>query len=83
MAFTDRFITLPIKVYDRKQAELTGHEDYEDSFIKINPFEISQYKPSTDGDEWGECVHLVMKGGDDFNVYLTIEEFETALNKIN
>ncbi len=81
MAFTDRFIKIPIKVYDRKSADLTGKPDYEDSVMKINPFEISHYKPSndTDNDDKG-CVYVTMKQGDGFFVYLTMAEFEKLLN---
>jgi hypothetical protein len=81
MAFTDRFVKVPIKIYDRKQAELMDKTEYEDSFLNINPFEISHYKPTTDKDnDDQECVYVTMKQGDGFFVYLTIPEFEKLLN---
>lgn len=81
MPFTDRFIELPIKVYDQKEADIVGKPDYEDSTIKILPFEISDYKPTSDADNQdSECVYLVLKNGRGFFVYLGIIEFEKLLN---
>lgn len=81
MAFTDRFIELPIKVYDKEAADLVGKPDYEDSVIKISPFEISDYKPTNDADNQdAECVYLVLKNGRGFFVYLPMDKFEKILN---
>jgi hypothetical protein len=80
--FTDRFIKLPIKVYDVKIKELTGSCDYEDSWIKILPTEISEYKPSIDDEiDNSECTSVKMKNGDTFFVYLKSDEFENSLNE--
>ncbi len=37
MAFTDRFIKLPIQIYDKKTKELTGNEIVED--LTVEEFE--------------------------------------------
>lgn len=80
--FTDRFIRVPIKVYDTKEYELTGKPDYVDNYMKLLPFEICEYKPMIDEDnEDVECVSVKMKNGDSFYVYMTIKEFEKALNE--
>lgn len=83
--FTDRFIKLPIKVYDAKERDLTGKvSDYEDSWMKVNPFEISQYKPTSDGETLtDDCTYVSLKNGDGFYVYLTISEFEQILNNFD
>ena len=81
MPFTDRFIKIPIKIYDKKQAELVDKVEYEDSWMKINPFEISEYKPTEDKENDNcECTYVVMKNGTGVYVYLTIPEFESLLN---
>lgn len=82
MAFTDRFLKIPIKIFDRKEAELTNNPVYEDSWMKINPFEISDYKPTLDKDNENiECTYLSLKNGIGMFVYLTTGEFETLLNE--
>lgn len=81
MSFTDRFLQLPIKVFDKREADLTGHTEYFDSFIKILPFEISSYKPMEDEDNNDvECVSVTLKNGENFYVYLTFYQFEELLN---
>lgn len=79
--FTSRFLKLPIKVYDVAIKELMGKCNYEDSWIKILPSEISEYKPSIDDDnDDAVCVSVRMKNGDSFFTYLDVKEFEKELN---
>lgn len=76
--FTDRYITIPTKIYNTKQAELTGKETYEDSFSKINPLDISEYYPSySDG---VDVTQLYLKNGRSFCAEMTFDEFEKLLN---
>lgn len=50
--FTDRFIRLPIKVYNQRQADLTGNEDTNDIFTQVVPLQIEEYyKGEDDGKE--------------------------------
>jgi len=82
MRFTDRFIKIPIKVYNKAQADLVNKIEYEDSWMKISPFEISEYKPTQDEEnENYDCVYLVMKSGSGVFVYMSINEFEALLNE--
>lgn len=82
MAFTDRFIKLPIKVYSEKEKSLTGNTTYQDSYVKISPFEIAGYRPQVDeANDIDECVNVSLKNGESFNVYLTVKEFEYYVNK--
>lgn len=85
MSFTDRYIKLPIQIYDRKHAEITGQEVGEDSWMKVNPMEIASYRPTYDKDdiEKKEIVSITTKQGDSTNVYLSPEEFEELLNSFN
>jgi len=76
--FTDRFMSLPIQVYDTKEAELTGKEDFKESTCKINPMQICEYYQSWDGDTEG--TQLYFNNGRSFIVYVTIDEFEKLLN---
>lgn len=82
MKFTDRFIELPIKIYNEHEKELTGNCEFKDIYLKVLPEEIQQYKPADD-EETGitDIVHVRMKGGDTYNVYMDFIQFEDALNK--
>jgi hypothetical protein len=78
MVFTDRFIKVPIKVYNTRVKELTGDEgELTDSWEKINPFEIQSYRPDIDNEN--ELI-VTVKNRDPFTVYLSVEEFEKLLN---
>jgi len=83
MAFTDRYIKLPVKIVDRKMQEMIGDTESEDSFIMINPFEILKYRPSWDNDDkdQSEITCMTDKNGDTTLIYLTIAEFEKVLNE--
>lgn len=84
MKFTDRYIKVPTKIYNKAEKELTGKEVCEDSYSKINPFAIEEYRPSFDNDfPDSECVHLLLKSGHEFLVYMTMEKFEAMLNNFN
>jgi hypothetical protein len=77
--FTDRFINVPIKLYDLEHKELTGAEVTKDSYTYINPFEIYAFRPSDENG--GECTHVSMKSGDAVLVYVHINEFIKMLNE--
>lgn len=76
--FTDRFIALPITVYNKQHKELTGKENLVEAELKILPFEISEYYPSMDEDVMKTQVFL--KNGNSYLVELSIEEFESKVN---
>jgi hypothetical protein len=81
MEFTDQFIELPIKQFNQKEKDLLGTADYYDATIHILPTEISEFKESSDIDLGIEdIVHVIMKNGDAFNVYMRIDEFKKSLN---
>lgn len=84
--FTDRFIKVPVELYDTKEADIIGYSKdtkFADTYMKINPFEISHYRPSTDNnDALSEtCVHF--KNGSQAVIKMTTEKFEELLNKFN
>lgn len=80
--FTDRFIKVPIGVYDKKVEELTGKENTYESWMKFLPFELATYRPTYKDEEPDtECVHMILKCGDSTVVHLSIKEFEELLNK--
>ncbi len=81
--FTERFIKVPIKTYNVKEAELTGKPDYEDSWIKFNPLEIEYFKPSQDNDTAEECTYVTFKSGNGMFIYLLPAQFEELLNNYN
>lgn len=81
MAFTDRFIKVPIGVYDVALKEMTGNENTEESWMKFLPFELATYRPtySTD-DKPLEWVSMTLKCGDVSLVHLSVKEFEDLIN---
>lgn len=79
--FTDRFIKVPIRVFSVKEEELTGNSVDTDSWLKFNPFDLSNYKPSYDDAEPDvEITHMTLKNGYGVLVYLSPKEFESLLN---
>lgn len=82
MAFIDKFIKLPIKLYSETQKDLTGKAEYVDEVIRVNPSEICSYRAQGDDENLvEECTSLTLKNGDRFNVYMTVSEFEQVLNR--
>jgi hypothetical protein len=81
MPFTDRFIKVPIRSYDSKNAKLMGKEEYFPNHEMILPDEICSYFPSRDTDEDKEVTQVYMKSGHSFLIYLSIEKFEKLLNE--
>ena len=75
--FTDRFIKVPIKLYNREQQETFGTSIEIDSYEMISPFFIASYRPSTDPEGY---VHVSFKDGTGLMVYLSVTEFENRLN---
>ena len=81
MKFTDRYIEFPIQVYNTKQKELTGVEILKDSYIKINPLEISSYRPYFNDEEPGvKATTITTKNGDTTVLCVPIEEFKKTVN---
>jgi hypothetical protein len=78
MSFTDRFISIPIRIFSQKEKEIMGKEQCEDSIMRINPFEVSRYYPSDD--EGTPCTQIVFRDGGSTCAYMTTEEFEKLLN---
>lgn len=78
--FTDRFIKVPTKIYETKYKEITGEEgDLEDSWSKILPMAIVEYRPTTADD--CECTHVFLNNGNTILTYMPIEQFEKLLNE--
>ena len=77
--FSRRFIKVPIKVYDRDHMELTGSEIAKDTYEMINPYRIESYRPSDENA--GNCINISMQSGATMLVYMSIREFEKALDK--
>jgi hypothetical protein len=82
--FTDRYIKVPIRVYNVEEKELTGKENTVDSWMMLNPYCIESYRPSTDENGNGEPYTIVVqKSGDSTTVYLTVQEFEKMVNEFH
>lgn len=81
--FTDRFIKVPIRLYDARQKELMGAACEFDSSEKLDPNEIAAYHVSfeeRDGNNQFECTQIYMKSGYTFLVHMTPARFEKLLN---
>lgn len=82
MSWTDRFIKLPISVYDREEKNLTGKENCYDSYMKVLPMDIVSYRPSFAVEEPDkEITLIVQKSGDSTLVNLQIKDFEELMDK--
>ena len=77
--FTDRFVKLPIKIYDMEHKELTGMEIIKDTYEMVNPFEIMSYRRSDENN--GNCVTITFKNGEHMLIYLSIKDFEARMNE--
>ena len=75
--FSDRFVRLPIRVYNRDEQDLTGESMEIDTYEMINPFTIGSYRPTTEP-EGGTT--LTFKDGTSMMVYMSIDEFESYMN---
>jgi len=76
--FTDRFIKVPIQIYNIANAELIGTKEYFSNWEKFNPMDLSSYFPSeADGEEG---TQICLKSGHTFWTSLTPEQFEKLLN---
>lgn len=81
--FTDRFIELPIEMFNRKEAELTGDQDRSafESFGKFNPMQIEGWMPAYDNNNNPDSkTSVYFKSGESVLVLLGIEVFERKLN---
>lgn len=80
MSFTDRFLKVPIRTRAIVNENLYGksQDEYIERYEKINPIEISGYKPSMD---YKNAVSLFLTDGRNFVIFLTEEEFERQLNE--
>lgn len=75
--FTNRFIRVPIKVYNKDMMEMSGISEEMDTYEMINPFHISSYRPSLEPEG---CTYISFRDGTGMMVYMSIKEFETYMN---
>ena len=89
--FTDRYIKVPIYLYDRTNSELLDQKaediDTLEVIARINPFKIENYYGTiTDDKEFLKenivITKIWMDSGESFIIRMTVEEFEEILNKI-
>lgn len=83
--FTDRFVEVPISIFNVKEKEMTGKENLEDSWFKFLPFELAAYRPTYFDDESTrqDCTTIILKSGDTTIANMTPEDFEKLLNSWN
>ena len=80
MAYTDRFLKVPIDIYSISEEEIMGKKTYSESWNKFNPMDISCYFPSFDKDNEKEFTHVELKNGSHILVKLFPADFEKLLN---
>ncbi len=80
--FTDRFIKVPISIFNVSVKEITGNEILEDSWFKFLPFELAGYRPTYADDNERDQDHtlIILKSGDTTVANITPAEFEKLLN---
>jgi hypothetical protein len=84
MSYTDKFLRLPVEMYNKKEAELTGDNDSSsfDSFGKFNPMEISSYIPAYDNDsKLIKKTTVYFRGGESILVLMDLPSFEKVVNE--
>lgn len=88
--WTERFIKIPIRVFDSKEKDMTGKEDFEcdwvGTFKSILPNRIESYEPAMPSSEgFGRdkqiATSITMQSGESFMGFINIEEFEKLINK--
>lgn len=88
MNILERFIKIPVVLYDHQEVEITGNDFpncvYLNSFKKINPLKIIAYEPAIPkGKDVSEenliWTNVYMENGDEFYCTLTVREFEILL----
>lgn len=88
MKFTDRFIDVPIELFNKDVGDLIGSDKAETmtAIAKINPFEITFYREATEQSEDANDdlsrVIVYFKNGESLYLSIDIREFEKLLNTI-
>lgn len=87
--FTDRYMAVPIQLYNSKESDITGKEAHEceniQTYAKINPFDIEYYRPGIiDELEFEEknmeITSVYFRSGESLTVFMDIISFEKQLN---
>lgn len=82
MSFMDRFIKLPIQIYDHAEADVTGKRDYEDCYAYFLPTEIDEMFPTTSSEDDDIPVTFIyLKSGRSAVVQLHIDHLIDLLNQ--
>lgn len=79
--FTDRFIRVPIRVFDKTAESMGVKGEDKDSYMLINPFNIICYRPSSDPTDESHTTIIYDSSGGNTAVYMPLKEFESYLNK--
>lgn len=83
MNFTDRYIKVPVDLYEKSKADMIGYSEETKSgnvLMRICMDEISHYRPSLDDNDELKNTLIHMINGDTFHLALTVKDFEKALN---
>lgn len=78
MAFIDRFIEVPIRLFSKKLEDVGVDDKGEPNTMWLNPFQICRFYPNSEDGE--NIVTVVFKDGDTTSVYLPIDKFIELLN---
>jgi hypothetical protein len=80
MAFIDRFVRVPILVYDITEEDLP-RKQYEESFAYILPLEIDAFYPSFNRNRGTAATHIYMKSGRSCVTEIEINDFIELVNR--
>ncbi len=75
MAFINRFLKIPIQIYNQKQAEMTNNPEYEDVYAYILPTEIDEMFPTVSDSTNKPVTFVYMKSGRTCIVEMAMEKF--------
>jgi hypothetical protein len=80
MSFTDRYITVPIRLIKTANESMGIPDEGVEATMKIHPTDVCRYYELTDNENI-PCIKIHHKDGDSTLIYLTMTEFENLLNK--
>lgn len=81
--YTDKFMRVPVEMFLRSEAELTGDIDSSSfpSYAKINPMDIVMYMPTYDEETKPEdCTMIYFRSAESVKVLLPLHIFEKKLD---
>lgn len=82
--FTDRFIKVPIILYNKNEADILGYNNTSkevEVLLRFDINELSNYRPSFNDDDEIQTTGIHLKNGEYFNCEISVKDFEIKVNE--